>query len=127
MPLAQRVILRVSWALLFAWFGIVQLANPTAWIARLPEWTGYIPMPAEMAVRLNGWLAVCLAILLGLGLFTRASAWLLAGYLLGLAILVPEALGARTLALVAVGVVIGMNGADAYTVDETYRLKKTAH
>lgn len=126
MQLAARLVLRYSWSLLFLWFGTQQVMNPSDWVAFLPEMTGYLPMPAEMLIQLNGWMEVCCAILLAAGLFTRVMAIILAGHLAGIAVTVGGAIGVRDAALAAAGLSIALTGPDAWSLDTKLRKDKTA-
>ncbi len=117
MSLTSRVLLRWSWALLFVWFGVQQLIDPGAWISFLPVWTGYFPIPAEMLIQLNGWLELCLAILLLLGNYTRFTATLLALHLAGIAITAGGAIGVRDAALAMVGASLALSKPDEWTLD----------
>jgi uncharacterized membrane protein YphA (DoxX/SURF4 family) len=123
MMLASRVLLRWSWALLFAWFGLQQLFHPGQWTAFLPSFTGYFPMPGEMLVQLNGWLEICLATLLFVGYYTRAAALILAIHLAGIAITAGGAIGIRDFALAAAGFSLALGGADAWTLDAAWKEK----
>ena len=117
-PLASRVVLRWSWALLFVWFGTQQLMHPDAWVTFLPTWTGYLPVPAEMLIQLNGWMEVCLAALLFAGYFTRLCALVLAAHLAGIAASVGGATGVRDIALAAAGTSLALGEADEWTLDK---------
>lgn len=121
MNLASRVVLRWSWALLFVWFGTQQLMHPAQWTSFLPVWTGYFPMPAEMLIQLNGWVEVCLAVLLMVGCFTRFAAVILAAHLAGIAASVGGAIGVRDATLSAVGISLAFGGPDAWTLDEKFK------
>ncbi len=121
MSLVSRVILRWAWVALFWWFGIQQLMNPADWIGLLPEWTGYMPIPGEMLIQLNGWLEVCLAIALFLGCYTRFAAAVLALHLFGIAGTVGGATGVRDATLGAVGVALTLSEPDAWTLDQRFR------
>ncbi len=123
MNLPSRVLLRWSWAALFAWFGAQQLLVPGDWIGFLPEWTGYLPIPGEMLIQLNGWLELCLALALALGCFTRAVATVLALHLFGIAFTAGGAIGVRDAALGVVGVVLALNEPDRWTLDQRSQKK----
>ncbi len=120
MTLASRVVLRWSWALLFAWFGAQQLMHPTQWTAFLPLWTGYFPIPAEMLIQLNGWMELVLAGCLFAGFYTRFASGLLAVHLAGIAFSVGGAVGVRDWALAAAGLAIALDTPDAWTLDARF-------
>ncbi len=121
MSTVSRVLLRWSWVALFVWFGTQQLLNPSDWIGFLPEWSGYMPIPGEMLIQLNGWLEICLAAALLLGCFTRLVSTLLALHLLGVAISAGGAIGVRDAALSMVGFALALSEPDAWTVDHRVR------
>lgn len=104
-PLAIRI-LRYTWIALFVWFGIMQLIDPGMWVGYLPEWTGYMPIPGEMLVQLNGWSEITLAILLALGVWVRPVLLLLTLHLFGIAIQAGGAVGVRDAALAMIGVAL---------------------
>lgn len=115
--LVGRAILRYSWALLFFWFGFAQLTDAASWVIYLPEWTGYLPIPGEMLVQINGLLEVCCATLLALGIHTRIIAGFLGFHLLGIAASVGGATGVRDAALGAVGIALALQTPDTLTLD----------
>lgn len=122
--LASRIVLRWSWVALFFWFGSQQLINPSDWVGFLPEFTGYLPIPGEMLVQLNGLFEIVLAIALLLGVYTRVSATLLALHLLGIAVVAGGAIGVRDAALAMVGFAIALDTPDAWTMDAKQKNKK---
>lgn len=99
-------ILRYTWVLLFAWFGVKQLIEPSMWIGYLPEWLGYLPVPAEMFVQLNGWSELVMALLLALGIWQRPVLLLLSLHLFGIALQAGGAVGVRDAALGMIGVAL---------------------
>ena len=115
--LASKLVLRYSFVLLFVWFGAQQLMHPAQWTAFLPTFTGYIPMPAEMMIQLNGWVELCLAAMLAIGCFTRFAAAILALHLAGIAASVGGAIGVRDAALSAAGVSLALSDPDEWTMD----------
>lgn len=117
MSIASRLLLRYALCALFFWFGIQQLIDPGAWTVFLPEWTGYIPAPAEMLVRLNGWLEVMLALALLIGVFTRVAAALLGLHLLGVAWWVGGAIGVRDAILGLCAISLALSAPDTWTLD----------
>jgi uncharacterized membrane protein YphA (DoxX/SURF4 family) len=121
MNLAARILLRWAWVGLFLWFGTQQLLHPAAWVGLLPEWTGYMPIPGEMLIQLNGWLEVCLAIALLLGCYTRFAAAVLAVHLFGIAISVGGATGVRDATLSMMGISLVLGEPDTWTLDARFR------
>ncbi len=119
-----RIVLRWSWVGLFLWFGSQQLIHPGQWVSFLPTWTGYFPVPGEMLVQLNGWLELCLAVLLAIGCYTRMVAGFLALHLFGIAVTAGGAIGMRDAVLGMVGVSLALGGPDRWTVDHQILEKK---
>lgn len=113
----SSVIIRLSLALLFLWFGVQQLLHPDAWTVYLPPWTGYLPVPGTMLVRLNGWMEVVLGAAMAAGLFVRAASAVLGAHLLLIALSVGGAVGARDLALAATTLALALSAPDAWTID----------
>lgn len=122
-PRASQIVLRWSFALLFAWFGLQQVLHPADWIGFLPEWTGYMPIPGEMLVRLNGWVEFVCCIALFVGCYTRLVAAFLAVHLIGIAITAGGAIGVRDAVLAAMGIALALSQPDEWTLD-TKSIKK---
>jgi len=80
------IVLRTGLALVFVWFGVNQLMNPSAWTSFVPYW-GIPPfLNATQVVLINGLFEVLSSILLILNIFTRPVAFLLFLHLIGIAI-----------------------------------------
>ncbi len=124
LPLVGRVLWRWSLVGLFLWFGIQQLVEPSAWLSFLPVWTGYLPIPGEMLIRLNGWLEVCLAIAMLLGVYTRFVSAVLGLHLLGIAVSAGGAIGMRDGVLALGTISVALNEPDAWTLDQRLKQKK---
>lgn len=121
MNLTSRVLLRWAWVALFFWFGSQQLLHPTAWVGLLPEWTGYMPIPGEMLIQLNGWMELCFASALLLGCYTRIASAILAIHLAGIAASVGGATGVRDATLATVGIAMALSEPDDWTIDAQAR------
>ncbi len=117
------ILLRFVWVALFAWFGTEQLLHPEAWAVNLPEWTGYLPIPAEALVQLNGWIEIVLATALLIGVHTRLVAVLLSFHLLSIAIEMGGAIGMRDMTLALMGLAIALNPPDDWTLDAKFKKK----
>lgn len=98
-PEVATLILRLTASGLFLWFGASQLLSPADWFHFLPAWTGFLPVPAAMFVRVNGLIEVLAAIWLALGIYTRPLAFLLFIHLVAIAITATGATKIRDLAL----------------------------
>lgn len=77
------------------WSAIQQIVDPGIWVGYLPTWTGYLPIPGEMFVMLNGWSELVLAALLAAGCFTRVISIVLGLHLPGIAWTAGGAVGVR--------------------------------
>ncbi|MBI4433405.1 DoxX family protein [Candidatus Uhrbacteria bacterium] len=117
MSFRAAVIIRCALALLFFWFGIQQVRDAGAWTGFLPEWIGYLPIPPEMIVHLNGWFEVIASVLLSLGAGTRVVAGLLGAHLLGIAITVGGMIGVRDATLAIITLALVMSPPDRLTMD----------
>lgn len=117
------ILLRYAWVALFLWFGVEQLASPATWVSYLPVWTGYMPIPGEMLVQLNGWLELVLAFMLLVGIYTRGVAILLSLHLFGIAVTAGGAIGMRDAVLGMMGISLAFSPADAWTLDAKSKLK----
>ncbi len=63
--------MRVAVALVFLWFGVNQVFDPTSWLGYVPSWTSSLPISAQGFVLLVGISQTVLGVLLLIGLFTR--------------------------------------------------------
>lgn len=102
---------------LFLWFGFAQLVDPGTWLAFLPTWTGYFPIPGEMLVQWNGWFEVVAAFALALGLYSRPVAVVLGLHLLFIGLSVAGATAVRDIALGLFVISVGLRQVDAWTLD----------
>lgn len=76
---AGLIILRLGLASVFLWFGFSQLFNGIAWVGWVPEWAvAFSNLPPAMIVLGNGLFEVISGTLLGMGLWVRPVALLLA-------------------------------------------------
>ncbi|MEY4723786.1 MAG: DoxX [Candidatus Parcubacteria bacterium] len=124
MKTGSAAAIRYAMALTFLWFGIRQLQVPVQFVGFLPEWMGYVPVPGEMVVRLNGWFEVVASIMLLLGLETRLAALLLGVHLMGIAAAVGDAIGVRDAGLAAATLALAFSPADEITLDARFREAK---
>ncbi len=111
-------ILRYGMVVLFLWFGLSQVTNPSAWTVWLPEWTSGWPIAPTMLVVLNGAFETILGLMLAVGFYTRAAAGLLAIHLLGISLEIGyTAIGVRDFCLAAATAAIAFFGPDKYSFD----------
>jgi uncharacterized membrane protein YphA (DoxX/SURF4 family) len=83
LPRYAPLVLRLTLAAVYLWFGFSQLTAPNIWTSMVPEWaTGMSGMGAPTIIHLNGVFEIVASILLILGLGVRYVALVLAGHLL---------------------------------------------
>ena len=120
-------VLRFGLCVLFLWFGISQITNPTNWIIWIPQWAPQISgLGEETIVLLNGWLETIGGSLLLLGLWTRIVAFILSLHLFSIAWAVGyNDIGVRDFALAVSTLALSFFGPDKFTVD-SMRSKKVS-
>ena len=120
------IMIRYAIVLLFTWFAVQQMLAPGVWTAYLPTWTGYLPIPAEMLIRLNGWTEFILAVLLAVGCYTRIIATILGLHLIGIAWTAGGAVGVRDAALAVCTLALAVAPPDPWTLDDRFNQPKSA-
>lgn len=115
------LLLRVSLAALFLWFGTQQWLYPDAWVSFLPAWLGYLPVPANSFIMINGCAEIIGALALLLGVWVQPVSILLGLHLLGIAATMGGAIGARDAALGLAAIALGLSPSDAYTIDAKFK------
>jgi uncharacterized membrane protein YphA (DoxX/SURF4 family) len=117
------LVLRVSLAIVFLYFGIAQLRNPESFIGWLPgeiEFLYAYITPRTFVVLNGGFETLCGTLLL-IGLFTRISALLLGGHLLGITITIGlTEIGIRDFGLALATFVIVMIGAGPWSLESLF-------
>ena len=110
------IVLRLGLTAVVLWFGTSQLINPNMWTGIVPQWaTALSGMSAATIVHLNGWFEVITGLLLGVGIYTRWVALILAVHLLVIASGFGfNPIGVRDLGLTASMLALAMLGNDAY-------------
>ena len=122
------VVLRYAITVLFLWFGMSEILNPEAWTVWLPEWFVMIPLDPVTFMWANGVFEVTFAVLLGLGLFTRFVASVLALHLFSIAVsLGYNDVGVRDFVLGLATLSIGLRGADPLAFDRWLRKSVWGH
>lgn len=115
----SKIIMRISIALLFLWFGVSQLHSPSSWTGFLPDWTNSLSMSPSILIYLNGSLEITFGLFLISGLFTRISSLILGLHLLGIALSMPYSpTMIRDLVLSVVTIIVFFNGSDDLTLDK---------
>ena len=118
------VVLRVSIALLFLYFGFSQIYSPDKWVSFVPEFAILSGMTANNLVIFNGVLELVLGSFLIVGIYVRFSALILSLHLFGIAISIGfTPLGIRDFGLAFATFVVYLFGPDNYTIDNKFNLK----
>jgi uncharacterized membrane protein YphA (DoxX/SURF4 family) len=112
--------LRIGIAFVIIWFGVQQFIEPAMWVGFIPNSILKIsPVGATTLVHLNGALEVVFGTSLMLGLFTRASALILALHMADITYVVGyNSIGVRDFGLMIAVIAVLLNGADYTTLDQ---------
>ena len=126
--LFSPVVLRLSIALVFLWFGINQIADPNQWVAYVPDSVvNFSGLAVTTIVFLNAIFEIILGSALLLGFFTRWTAALLALHIIDIFIIVGmNATGVRDFGIAAATVTIWLNGSDWLSLDRFMRQESFA-
>ncbi len=117
-------ILRVGLALVFFWFGVQQLIDPSAWTGFVPSFASSI-IPAGILVALNGLMELSLGALLLFGVYTRFAAVILGLHMLGIAASIGwSPIGIRDFGLAISTIAIAFLEPDAFSLDTYFEKKK---
>lgn len=123
-PNFAHIIVRTGMSLVFLWFGVSQLMNPSAWTGFLPDFTKSLPVSSEQLILANGFFEIIFGTLLLIGLFTRISALLLGLHLGAIASTLGfTSLGVRDFGLTLATLSIFFSGADSCTLDWRFARK----
>jgi uncharacterized membrane protein YphA (DoxX/SURF4 family) len=105
-------LLRYSMALVFFYFAIVQLIEPSVWAGYLPDFLYSMPNP-EIFIYMNAIFEIIFGIFLALGVWTRVASLLLGLHLLGITLSIGlTPVGARDFGLAIATLVIFLHGPD---------------
>jgi len=123
MPYYASIVLRISVALLYIWFGIQQLTNAASWTYFLPSWSASLPLDQITLIHLNGAFELVMAVALIIGFQTRLTAFLLSIHMAAITIDIGyNAIGVRDFVIFAANFSIFLFGPDKLTLD--YKLEK---
>ncbi len=112
------VVLRISMALVFLYFGFSQTISPDDWISFVPEFLVPSFMTANNLVMLNALFEITLGFFMISGLYTRFSSLLLSLHLFGITLSIGfNPLGIRDFGLAFATLVVYLNGPDKYCLD----------
>ncbi|MEK6909370.1 MAG: DoxX family protein [Nanoarchaeota archaeon] len=121
------VILRVSLALVFLYFGIQQTLDPGTWSGFVPEFLQLSIVSANNIVILNGLIEIILGTFLIVGLYVRFASMVMSLHLFGIAFSIGlSPLGVRDFGLAFATLALFFFGADRYTVDYRFGKKETS-
>lgn len=119
-----KIILRISLALVFLYFGIVQLKDPSSWSGFVPEFLTFSFLSANNIVVFNGFMEIVLGTFLIVGLYVRFASMVMALHLFGIAFSIGfSPLGIRDFGLAFATLALFFFGADRYTVDSKFAKK----
>jgi uncharacterized membrane protein YphA (DoxX/SURF4 family) len=117
----SKIIIRISMALVFMWFGLSQMFNASVWIGFVPDFALKFG-DASFLVLINSIIEVSLGIMLLLGVYTRASSLILGIHLIGISLgLGYGATMIRDLGLGLVTLSIFFAGKDSLCLDNKLR------
>ncbi len=115
------VILRISMALVFLYFGFSQTIAPDDWVSFVPEFAVPSFMTANNLVMLNALFEITLGFFMISGLYTRFSSLLLSLHLFGITLSIGlNPIGIRDFGLAFATLVVYFNGSDKYCLDNKY-------
>jgi uncharacterized membrane protein YphA (DoxX/SURF4 family) len=121
------ILIRIVIALVFIWFGIQQLIDPTSWFGFLPTWVSSIPISQTAFIYLNGWFELVFGSALLLGFYSRIAAGLLGLHLLGITQSVGYgAIGVRDFGLAFTALSIAFSPASPFSLDAAFKKKPLA-
>ena len=121
------LILRISLALVFLYFGISQNLDPGAWSGFVPESMKTSGITANNLVILNGFIEIVLGIFLLIGLYVRFASLVLSIHLFVIAFSIGfSPLGVRDFGLAFATLALFFNGYDKYTLDYKSEKKTSA-
>lgn len=118
------VLLRVSLALVFLYFGINQVYDPGSWNGFVPDFFKVSGISANNIVLFNGFVELVLGTFLLVGLYVRFSSLILSLHLFGIALTIGfSPLGVRDFGLAFATLALYLYGCDKYTIDYKYENK----
>lgn len=114
------VVLRIGIAVVFLWFGINQISDPSQWLDYVPQWVSSLSgLSIPTIVFLNGIFEITFGAALLLGFFTRFVSLILALHMLDIMTIVGlNAIGVRDFGLSIAIIAIFMDGDDFLTLDK---------
>jgi len=118
------IVLRISLALVFLWFGLNGVFNTNSFLGYVPEFAYNLPISVETVVILNGIFEIVLGILLITGLFTRVVAFILSLHTLSIMFsLGYNDIAVRDFGIALATLAVALNGPDEWSLDRKLRNK----
>lgn len=119
------LIVRVGVSLVFLWFGLQQLTDPSSWLGWLPTYALSLPISPLNLVYLNGAFEAIFGLLLISGLYTRLAASLLALHMAHIISVVGYGeIGVRDFGIFMATVSVALRGKDNFSLDSFFLEKK---
>jgi uncharacterized membrane protein YphA (DoxX/SURF4 family) len=104
MQKAAPVVLRIGLAIVFLWFGYMQLTHTQMWLGLIPKWLLSLSgLQAATLVHFNGAFEIVFGICLLFGFFTRVVSFLLALHMIHIALTLVMAQGIGAISIRDIG------------------------
>lgn len=114
------LVLRLGLAVVFAWFGLHQLFDPTSWVVFVPGFAQHLWLSPTTIILLNGWLEVVGAALFIFGFWTRPLAFLLGLHMLFISLDAGGAIGVRDFGITIACLALACATPDRWTLDAIF-------
>lgn len=119
-----KIILRISLAIVFLYFGVMQLKDPSSWSGFVPDFVQFSFLSANNIVVFNGFMEVVLGTFLLVGLYVRFASIIMSLHLFGIAFSIGfSPLGVRDFGLAFATLALFFFGEDRYSVDYKFTKK----
>ena len=113
--------IRIAIALVFIWFGLQQLSDPSSWFGFLPTWVSNFPISQTAFIYLNGWFELMFGTALLFGFYSRIAALLLGLHLMGITYTVGYgAIGVRDFGLAFSALSIAFSPSSPFSLDAVF-------
>ncbi|MEK6894458.1 MAG: DoxX family protein [Nanoarchaeota archaeon] len=121
-----KIILRLSLALVFLYFGVQQIMDPGAWSGFVPDRFHVSGISANNIVIFNGFMEIVFGTFFIVGLYVRFASIVMSLHLFVIALSIGfSPLGIRDFGLAFATLALFFFGADRYTVDYKFAKKKS--
>jgi uncharacterized membrane protein YphA (DoxX/SURF4 family) len=117
----SEMVLRVSMALVFLYFGVSQAITPDSWVSFVPDFVVPSFMTANNLVIANAVFEITLGLFMILGIYTRFSSLFLSLHLFGIAFSIGfNPLGIRDFGLAFATLTVYLNEPDKYCLENKF-------